>query len=57
MDAGILEIYRYVPAALLKKPVEDMDMEEFLGYLAKARYLEEVECNIFTQALAKLFED
>lgn len=57
MDAGILEIYKYVPAALLKKPVEDMSMDEFSGYLAKARYLEEVECNIFTQALAKLFED
>lgn len=57
MDSGILEIMRYVPAALIKEPVEDMDVDTFAKYLAKARYLEEVEKNIYLQALSKLFED
>lgn len=34
-----------------------MDLWEFAGYLAKARYLEEVECNIYIRALGKLFEE
>lgn len=57
LDAGILEIYRYVPERLLKAPAEEMDMNEFLEYLAKARYLEEVETNLYLNALAKLFDD
>lgn len=32
-------------------------MEEFSESLAKARYLEEVECNIHIRALAKLMEE
>lgn len=55
MDAGILEIYRYVPATLITKPVEEMQMGEFSGFLAKARYLEEVEKNLYMQALSELF--
>lgn len=55
MDAGILEIYRYVPAALITKPVEEMQMGEFSGFLAKARYLEEVEKSLYMQALSELF--
>lgn len=34
-----------------------MDMDTFATYLAKARYLEEVEVNIYLRALAKLLED
>ena len=41
-----------MPAALLKVPVEEMDLDEFAGYLAKARYLEEVETGIYINALA-----
>lgn len=55
MDAGILEIYRYVPATLITKPVEEMQMEEFSGFLAKARYLEEVGKSLYMQALSELF--
>ena len=55
MDAGILEIYRYVPATLITKPVEEMQMGEFSGFLTKARYLEEVEKSLYMQALSELF--
>lgn len=56
LDAGILEIYRYVPSRLLKAPVEEMNMDEFSQFLAKARYMEEVETNLYLNALSKLFE-
>lgn len=52
----MLEIYRYVPAVLLNKSVMEMDVQEFTEYLAKARYVEEVEKNLHMEALAKLFE-
>lgn len=52
-----MEIYRYVPIALLEKPVEKMDIDEYAAYLAKARYLEEVETNIYLKALTKFFEE
>ena len=51
----MLEIYRYVPATLITKPVEEMQMGEFSGFLAKARYLEEVEKSLYMQALSELF--
>ncbi len=57
MDAGILEIYRYVPEVLLEVPVEDMDVDEFAKYLAYARYLEEVESNIYLKALSEFFQE
>lgn len=33
-----------------------MDIQEFTEYLARARYLEEVEKNLHMEALASLFE-
>ncbi|BFL02147.1 hypothetical protein CE91St58_09700 [Lachnospiraceae bacterium] len=57
MEAGILEIYRYVPIALLERPVEEMDIDTYTEYLAKARYLEEVEMKIHLKALTKYFEE
>ena len=47
-----------LPEALLKDAdFEKMGVEEFLGYLAKARYLQDVWANIFTKAIAKIFQD
>lgn len=53
----MLEIYRYVPGVLLKKPVEEMDIDTYLEYLAKARYLQEVERNIYAAAIAQVIGD
>lgn len=57
MDAGMLEIYRYVPEALLEVPVEEMNVDVFIKYLAYARYLEEVESNLYLKALAEFFAE
>lgn len=38
-------------------PVEEMDLDAFAKYLAKARYLEEVEANLYKRAIIEAFED
>ena len=53
----MLEIYRYVPEALLEVPVEEMNVDVFIKYLAYARYLEEVESNLYLKALAEFFAE
>lgn len=53
----MLEIYRYVPAELISRPVMEMDIDEYLEFLAKARYLEEVERDLYMEALAGFFGD
>lgn len=54
----MLEIYRYVPPALLKgKNLGAMDVVEFLQILAQARYLEEIEENITARAIAKVWPE
>jgi hypothetical protein len=40
---------------MLKKDVEDMDMDEFVSYLAKARYIQELEETIQSNAIARVF--
>ena len=51
VESGLLEIYRFLPPALL----EDFDIEEFLRYVAKARYIQELEERIVAQASADVF--
>ena len=55
-DAGMLEIYRFVPPALLEgKSFEDMEIDEFLGYIAKARYIQNVESLIVQRGVVNAF--
>lgn len=42
MEAGELEILTFLPPVLLKKSVADMNMDEFLENLAKARYVRNI---------------
>lgn len=35
----------------------EMDVDEYLDFLAKARYLEEVERDLYIEALNRLFGD
>lgn len=52
----MLEIYRFVPPALLEGiNFEGMELEEFLGYLAKARYIEKVESLIIQKGIVDAF--
>lgn len=58
MEAGLLEIYRFLPPACLEGfDVETMDFEEFIGYIAKARYIEKLEENLLTRAILSAFSE
>lgn len=39
----------------MKKPIEEMYLEELIHALAQARYIEELEENMFARAIAKAF--
>lgn len=48
----------FLPNALLKEiDWETIGIETFLGYLAKARYLEEIQEIIHANAIARLFPE
>jgi hypothetical protein len=56
VEAGLLEIYRFLPPPLLEGfDPEKMELEEFLGYIAKARYVQELEKNIVARAISEVF--
>ena len=58
MDAGMLEIYQYVPQAMLEGvDLSQAGLDTFASYLAMARYLEEVQANMIADALSRLFPD
>ena len=58
MEAGLLEIYRFLPPACLEGfDVETMDFEEFIRYIAKARYIEKLEENLLTGAILSAFSE
>lgn len=48
---------RFLPSGFLKKQLGDMDLEEFLETLAKARYLEEIEARIITKGIVDAFPE
>ena len=44
VEAGLLEIHRFLPPALLEGfDIEEIGLDEFLRYVAKARYIQELE--------------
>ena len=44
VESGLLEIYRFLPPALLEDfDIEEIGLDEFLRYVAKARYIQELE--------------
>ena len=56
MEAGLLEIYRFLPPPLLEGfGPEKAEISEFLGYIAKARYVQELEKNIVARAISEVF--
>lgn len=58
VEAGLLEIYRYVPPPLLERlDPEAIDLDEFLDYLAKARYIQELEQGIVARAVSEVFSE
>lgn len=58
MDAALLEIHRFVPPSLLEQfDPESMDIDELLGWLAKARYIQELEEDMLSRAIARVFAE
>lgn len=59
MERGLLEIYRFLPPPLLERfdPEAISDMDEFLGYVARARVIQELEEDIVARAIAKVFPE
>lgn len=56
VESGLLEIYRFLPPALLEDfDIEEIGLDEFLRYVAKARYIQELEERIVAQAIADVF--
>lgn len=57
MERGLLEIYRFVPPPLLETfdPETIDDVDEFLGWVAKARFMQELEEGIVTRAIVRAF--
>lgn len=59
MERGLLEIYRFIPPPLLEgfDPEAIDDVEEFLGWVAKARFVQELEEDIVARAIAKVLPE
>lgn len=58
VESGLLEIHRFLPPALLEDfDIEAIDLDEFLRYVAKARYIQEIEEGIVARAIAEVFSE
>lgn len=59
VERGLLEIYRFVPPPLLEgfDPEAIDDINEFLNWIAKARFIEELEEDIVARAIVKVFPE
>lgn len=59
VEAGLLEIYRFLPPPLLEDfdPEAMDDLGSFLEWVAKARYIQELEEGILTRAIVKAFPE
>ena len=58
VESGLLEIYRFLPPALLEDfDIEENDVDEFLGWVAKARFMQELEEGIVTRAIVRAFPE
>jgi hypothetical protein len=56
-ESALLEIYRYVPPPLLEhfdpETIDDFDV--LLDYLAKARFIQQLEQDIVARAISEVF--
>lgn len=58
VERGLLEIYRFVPLPLLERfDPETADMDEFFDYVAKARFLQDLERDLLTRAIRSAFSE
>jgi hypothetical protein len=58
VEAGLLEIHRFLPPALLEGfDIEEIGLDEFLRYVAKARYIQELEEGIVARVISEVFSE
>lgn len=58
LESGLLEIHRFLPPACLEGfNIDTIDIEGFLGYVARARYVQELEQAIVARAIADVFAE
>ncbi|PWM25661.1 MAG: hypothetical protein DBX48_06360 [Limosilactobacillus fermentum] len=58
VEAGLLEIYRFLPPVCLEGfDIEAIDLEEFIKYVARARYVQEIEQGIVARAISDVFSE
>lgn len=58
VEAGLLEIHHFLPPALLEGfDIEAIGLDEFLRYVAKARYIQELEEGIVARAISGVFSE
>lgn len=54
----MLEIHRFLPPALLEGfDIEKLSLDEFLQYVAKARYVQQLEEGILARAISHVFSE
>ena len=58
VETGLLEIHRFLPPDLLEGfNIEEIGLDEFLRYVAKARYIQELEEGIVARAISEVFSE
>ena len=58
VETGLLEIHCFLPPALLEGfDIEEIGLDEFLRYVAKARYIQELEEGIVARAISEVFSE
>lgn len=57
IEAWKLEIMAFVPPGLLKRRLDEMDLDEFMEAVAWARYMEDVLSAIISKGIAALFPE
>ena len=59
MEAGLQEIYTFLPPPLLEgfDPEKMDDLDLFLEWVAKARYVQELKEGVIARAIAKAFPE
>lgn len=58
VETGLLKIHRFLPPALLEGfNIEEIGLDEFLRYVAKARYIQELEEGIVARAISEVFSE
>lgn len=55
--SGTLEILHYVPDSLLVKDIGELEITEFIKWIACARYVQKIECDNMSRAIANVFSE